>query len=453
MPDPQTAILVVVAFATLVVPAAFLVALLGAVLRRRTGHEPGPAWTGTIAFLGGASLGTMFLIANDVVVGAPLALVVVWVAISQWRSGRRTLAALLVLGAGLPWTLLWAAHMVLFSRGVVELDPAEAVVGFLAGAVPTTLALIALAQERMGVRRSAARTGADRPAGEPANGATIVDRTRPRVVRSFRIVGEAMREPSRLGPFGLPEVAALVVLVASGLALTGLAVLGLPPLVGYGLAVIVGSALATEAYLRSMAPRTRRSMEAFMWLGSWELGQVRAATGAGVPTTPRGAAQWLVRHPESPDEAAMLGSLRVDLELLAGRADDARAAAGRLPGGTPLERFHKAAAADVVAWWAGSGDGLEAMAAALDDLAPSPDDDRLRAEVALAIARVRHLAVAIPPVPDPLAPLLDVRERLGARADGVVRRILWPRLYRVFVLASIALAIIGLVTGISAPLP
>lgn len=458
MSDPRTTILVVTAFATLLVPLVFLAALVAAVLRRRAGHEPGPGWSGAIAFLGGASLGTMFLVADDLVVGAPLALVVVGVAIAQWRASRRGLAAQLVLGAALPWTLLWATYMVLFSQGRVDLDPGEAVVAFMAGAVPCALAVLVLLRGQRDVPFAIvdAPPGVDEPiVASPTAAAAAATRSEGtgarRLPRSFHTVGVAMREPSRIGPFGLPEVAALVTLVVSGLAVTSLAMFGLPTPLVYVLTILVTSALATEAYLRAMAPRTRRSMEAFMWLGSWDLGQVRAATGSGVPTTRGAAVDWLARHPEVAGEPPMVGSLRVELSLLAGRATEARALVERLPEATPLERFNKAASADVVAWWTGQGDATATMAEVLPEILPSGGDDRWRADVALAIARVRHLAVANPPVGDPLGPLLEVRDRLGARADGMVRRILWPRLYRVFVLTSILFAVAGIATGISAP--
>ncbi|HYL39684.1 MAG TPA: hypothetical protein VET90_00085, partial [Candidatus Binatus sp.] len=404
-------------------------------------------------FLGGASLGTMFLFADDLVVGAPLALVVVGVAFGQWRAGRRALAELLVLGATIPWSLVWAANMVLYSRGLVELDPGEAVVAFLVGAAPATLALAALVRARWlraGRGPSGARTvdgNGDSPAPAPVRGGS-----RPVLGRTFHTVGQAMREPSRLGPFGLPEVAALIALVAAQLAILLLTAVGLPPIVAYALAILGASAVATEAYLRAMAPRTRRSMEAFMWLGSWDLGQLRAATGRGVPTSRAGAAQWLARHPESPGETAAFRGLRVELDLLAGRVADARVALEGMPETTSLERFHKAAAADLVAWWTRQGDALPAMAEAAGEVEPPDGDDAVRAAVALAIARVRHLAVAVPPVAEPLEPLLEACDRLGPRADGLVRRILWPRLYRVFVLTALLLAVAGAATGLSAPL-
>ncbi|HYL39844.1 MAG TPA: hypothetical protein VET90_00910, partial [Candidatus Binatus sp.] len=436
MPDPQTAIVVIVALATLVIPAGFLVVLLGAVVRRRTGHEPGSTWSGAVAFLGGASLGTMFLFADDLLIAAPLGLVVVGVAFGQWRAGRRQLAELLVLGASVPWTLLWTANMVLFSRGLLTLDPGEAVVAFMLGAVPMTLVLGALVRDWSRGRASRLAVAADaETAGLSRQRAGHV------VARSFHTVGQAMREPSRLGPFGLPEVAALVALVAAQLAILLLTAFGLPSIAAYALAILGASAVATEAYLRAMAGRTRRSMEAFMWLGSWDLAGVRAATGRGVPTTRGGAAEWLARQPETPDEPATIRGLRVELNLLAGRVAEARAVLERMSEASPVERFNKAAAADLVAWWTRRGDATEAMAEAADEIEPRGGDEALRAEVALAIARVRHLAVAVPPAVEPLAPLLEVRDRLGARADGIVRRILWPRLYRVFVLTALLLAV------------
>jgi hypothetical protein len=428
--DLRTTVVVIVAIAALVVPAAFLGLILAAASRRRTGHALGPRWTGTVALVGGASLGTMFLvIADNLLIASPLILTAVLVAAGQWRSGHRALAALVVAGATLPWTVLWAAYLGLLVTGVAAFDRGATLVGLAAGAIPTAAALA------VAVHFPQVPAGAGGPTGRG-------------VPRSFNTIGEAMREPSRIGPFGMSELAALVVLVGAGLLLLAGAMAGLPAIVGYGLAVFAGSALATEAWMRAMAMRTRRSMEAFMWLGEWDVAQAKVLTGGGVPTSRAGAEQWLARHPATAGEPVIVQALRVELSLLAGRVREARPLVESLPDGTPDERFTRLALADLVAWWTAEGDRLEDMATALTEIVPPDGEERLRAEVTLAIARARHLAVVDPPVDDPLVPLLAVRERLGARADGIVRRIFWPRLYRVFLVGTALFALVTLAFGL-----
>lgn len=439
MLELRSSVLVIVAIATFVVPAGFLAVVLAAVARRRGGHPLGPRWTGAVALLGGAALGTMFLIAaEDLLLALPLVVAAVAIAIGQWRAGHPALAGLVVAGATLPWTVLWAGYVVMLVSGEA-FDASETFIGFGAGAIPTALALAI-----------AARYPEHRPARASAPGATPAPR---RVFRSFNTVGMAMREPSRIGPFGMPELAALVVLVASLLGVAALSMLGLPVIVAYALSAIVGSALATEAWLRAMAPRTRRSMEAFIWLGSPDLAAIRASTGAGVPTTRAGAAQWLARHPPTEGEPQLMQAVRVELSLLAGRTADAEAAVARLPDSTPEERFYRASMRDLVAWWTARGDDLAGMAEALAAIVPPDGEEHLRAEVTLAVAQVRHRAVAQEPVEDLLEPLLGARDRLGARAEGIVRRVFWPRLFRVFLVAEVVIAILGVATSLPAPIP
>jgi hypothetical protein len=77
---------------------------------------------------------------------------------------------------------------------------------------------------------------------------------------------------------------------------------------------------------------------------------------------------------------------------------------------------------------------------------PENGDVRLRAEVAVAVARVRRLMADGRRTPgDAAEPLLEVRRRLGARADGQLGRALRPRVLPTFVITSLAFVALSLV--------
>src|SRR5512140_2610649 len=128
-----------------------------------------------------------------------------------------------------------------------------------------------------------------------------------------------------------------------------------------------------------MAPRARQAMEAFLWLGGWSLAQARAQTGGGVPTSASGARRWLASHPPTPDETALVRSLRVQVLLLAGRVADAGAIVDVERGGTPLERFSDAADRQLVRWWTGGPTDLGPLRTAAEAILPADGDDRARA--------------------------------------------------------------------------
>jgi hypothetical protein len=63
------------------------------------------------------------------------------------------------------------------------------------------------------------------------------------------------------------------------------------------------------------------------------------------------------------------------------------------------------------------------------EILPPDGDERLRAEVTIAVAEVRRrMADARTDAGDAAVPLVEVRELLGARADGQVGRALRGRL-------------------------
>ena len=211
-----------------------------------------------------------------------------------------------------------------------------------------------------------------------------------------------------------------------------------------GVAAIVG----TEAYIRAMTTRSRRAFEAFSWLGEWELARAKAAVGS-LPLSREAAVAWLAAHPMGPILRPNELPVRIEIELLAGRHDQARALLARLPNESPWERFERAALADFVDWRAGGPGDVASREAAARDLEPPDGDERLRAEVTIAVARVRRLmADGRAEAGDAAAPLVEVRDLLGSRADGQVGRALRRRLIPVVFVALAVLATIGEVLGL-----
>ncbi len=96
------------------------------------------------------------------------------------------------------------------------------------------------------------------------------------------------------------------------------------------------------------------------------------------------------------------------------------------------------------------GDGdLAGMREAAAQVLPPDGDDRLRAEVTIAVARVRRLmAEGRGAADDAVQPFLEVRELLGSRADGQVGRALRPRIIPGLLLAGLALGIVSAVLSL-----
>jgi hypothetical protein len=189
-----------------------------------------------------------------------------------------------------------------------------------------------------------------------------------------------------------------------------------------------------------MTTRTRRAFEAFSWLGEWELARAKQATGGPIPTTPGGAARWLEGRPERPAELP----IRIEILLFANRLDEARRALDHLPTATPWQRFERAALRDLVDWRSGGDGDPSGMEEAAAEILPRDGDERLRAEVTIAVAQVRRLMAEAQATPDEaVKPFLDVRVRLGPRGDGQVGRALRPRLIP-------ALTVFGIVLGLAA---
>ena len=423
MLDPLT-LLLVVAAATLLVPVAFLIVVVYAAGRRGRGHAIGPRLAGVVTVLGGMSIG-IFLItgADDILVAGPIVGAAVVLAIMLWRRRRRTQAGQLILGTALPWATLWTIYL-LGSLAAPELYDTRAIVTWFSVGVAGLVAGLVLI--RRGDPPPLAPSAAA-PAGQPGS-------------RSFGSIAAAIREPGRVGPFGTSELAALVAFVIAWTVVPiVLELAGLPRVIVTIVSVVVGAALGTEAYIRAMPSRSRRAFEAFSWLGEWELKQAGASLVNRIPTSPREAVEWLARHPETAENRWM----RVEVLVLAGQFDEARAEAERLPDSTPAERWTRASAIDSVGWHTGGDGDLPGLEAAAAELLPVDGDERLRAEVSIASAKVRRLMADGRSTPgNALEPLLAVRPRLGNRADGQVGRALRRRLFPVIVVVGLVLSAI-----------
>jgi hypothetical protein len=425
----RSEVLIAVAIATLVLPIAFLVALAVAGVRRQRGRPVGHALTTWVTLLGASSLGLMVLFAEDLRISWPILGAIVVLAALLLRRGRLRLAAWFVAGAAAPWTVVGGLALVSLPLGSGGADPVGAWLGFLVGAVPMLFALIIATARQL--PDAVVDTGTTRGSG-----------------RSFGDVGAAVRAPAVVGPFGLSEVALLAAMVATWFPIALVLPADWPQLLRLVVLVVVGAVVGAEAYIRAMPRPAREAFESFSWLGEWEIAQVRALTHEGVPTNEFAARRWLRLFPERPE----LRWMRVEMLTFVKRFDDARAVAERMPADTPIERFDRVVALDFVDWFAGGDGDLPGIEAAAAELLPPDSDDRLRAEVVIAIAKVRRrMAAGEHPIAAG-APLREVRKRLGHRADGQVGRALRVRIIRPLLVLGGVLALLSLLLPDFAPI-
>lgn len=243
----------------------------------------------------------------------------------------------------------------------------------------------------------------------------------------------------------IAQVAAVVVLAAgsivTAMAATGRDVIPSLALAAAGTVLTGVLAAAANAYARPLS--SRRAFEAFVYLGEAELERVARLNGGTVTPTIPGMERYLRTVPEQPEDRWV----RVEFLARGGDLDDAEAVALRMPDATPFERVERAAALVWIDWLRGGpGDPTELRALA-QEVVPADSDERRRAEVVVACAELR--ARIARGAPDPAAPLVTARERLGRHADDVLLRMTWralPSLIRgtaVFVAVLLVLARIG----------
>jgi hypothetical protein len=232
--------------------------------------------------------------------------------------------------------------------------------------------------------------GYDAPADQPGS-------------RRVGNLSAALRNAERLGPLTRGEIAAMA---APAVVVIVVFLLPLPWFVQLVLAVALGTWLGTEVAKRAIPRPVRRAIEAFGYLGEWELQRAQAFDASAV-VTPDAARSWLAAYPEQPGDRW----LRWELLLLADEPDEAAEVAARIPDDTPYDRFERAYAIDRVAWSQGGTSDHAALRALAEAVGPPGDEDRRHAEVAVAVAMAKDLAAD---GADPLPPLLAAREHLPA---------------------------------------
>ena len=421
---------VAAAVAVFATAGLFVVVVGMAAAWRMRGHEVGTRFGNLVAFVGGAAIGTMLLLSPDLTIAAPPLLVAVVTALGRWRAGRRVQAAWLVTGTAAPVAVGWALVVWALAGQPGGTLPIEPILWLAGGLIVGGFGLVSALRGDPQPPEPAI----DAPVGQPGS-------------RALGSIAAAIRESTMIGPFGLPEIAMLIAFVATWLVIPLLLPRDAGLLVQLGVPSVIGAILATEAYIRAMPPRSRKAFEAFSWLGEWELARARATIG-GVPTSPQDAETWLAAHPETNITNLDELPIRVEILLLAGRFEDARGALERLPVINEWDRFEQAALRDLVDWRAGGPGDIAAMEAAADEIRPRDGDEALRAAVTVAIAKVRRrMADGRAAVGDAAEPLLEVRPRLGRRADGQVGRALRRRLIPVLLVVSIGFGFITTLLG------
>ena len=411
----ESAIEIAVSIAVLLAPVPFLVAVVVGAFVLSSRGRLGRLGTAVVSFTGGLVLGTMLLVDADLLRLAPL-LVLIAIVTGRLRARRRWSAGWLLVGGALPWTLLYGLITAVMLAGDIPYSALETLGLFALGAVPFVAGLVLVERGDP----PAAEPRMDARAGQPGS-------------RDIGSIAHAIREPSFVGPFGLQEISMLVAIIAA-LTVVSFVVRDLHVVLRVMLTAAAAAVVGTEAYIRVMTTRSRRAFEAFSWLGEWELARAKRAVGR-LPLSRDDAIDWLVAHPLGPIAIADELPVRIEIELLAGRRDEARALLEQLPTDTPWERFELAALRDLVDWRAGGDGFIPLMEETAREILPADGDERLRAEVTIAVARVRRrMADGRADAGDAAVPLVEVRERLGDRADGQVGRALrWRILPHLFV--------------------
>jgi hypothetical protein len=418
----DTDVLIAISIAVLLAPLLFLGSIIAAVVGRSRSGRVSPLAGAAVAFTGGVALGAMLLVPAEPAVLLPVLIVPVGVVVSMWRARRRALAGWLVAGLALPWTVLWGLFTIAGPLGVAT-DAFESLGKLAIGILPFAAGVfVALRGDP-----PPPPPAIDAPPGQPGS----------RVVGS---IAEALRQPTLIGPFGQPEVVMLVTMVVVLLAVPFWIPRDAPPVVRVVIIAVTAAVIGAEAYVRGFPLRSRRAFEAFSWLGEWELARAREITGERVPTSKDAAGRWLAARPVRPEEVA----LRIEILLFADRIDEARSLLDQLPTGSPALDFERASLADLVDFRAGGDGDIPAMERAAAAIQPTDGDERLRAEVSIAAARVRRGMADPASTPDrAIEPLLEVRERLGQRADGQVGRAFRRRLIPVLLVVGLVFGLMG----------
>jgi hypothetical protein len=343
------------------------------------------------------------------------AIVIVLVFVTRPRTGGAVLVAIAV-----PWTMWWASFLAdnaLWGRHWAVSEVVAALIPGVAVILAGTFSFF--------------KGGTAEAARHPSRIGEAVD-------RKFGVTALTLIGPKILG-MATYELACAVVLLGGGVVTVTL--LRGRPVFEAALIAVVGILVTWAAtcavWVLARRPSDRRAWEGHSWLGEWELDRYRDLVGGPALPTRQDFRKWLKASPDRPE----LAWIRSELFALEGQYDEARMAAMSIPDDTPYGRVERESALAVVDWHSGGSGDTAALRAAAEAVLPVASDERLRADVALAAAEVRRL-IGIRD-PDPVRPMRDARDRLGARADGILWSVVRRRLLSQLLL--LAVLIVGIV--------
>lgn len=214
-------------------------------------------------------------------------------------------------------------------------------------------------------------------------------------------------------------------------ALEAAAWLGITAIAYAGLAVVL-----TEAF---RSARERSGFESFLWIGRWEYRQALAALGVRrLPGSPDAARRWLAENPS----AAGRSAFRIEALVWTSEFAAATALVEGLPEDTPWQRFHKELHRGFVGFVATGSQTLDAARHAASEL---NGVERIRADALIAVEDSRQrIAVGDR---EWIAPLVEVRPRIGAAADRMVLRDWVPKLFRANLVVGVGFGLLAFVLG------
>jgi len=400
---PTTIAAWVLSVATLVAIGAILIALIQVLALRLEDRTRPPRLAQVIAGAGGFVFGLGLLLSETVPQARiPLVVVAVILVLGGLFAGRPGPVGLFLVGVSIAWLVLGTALLLDQAWFGIQADLERVVPSMTVAAIALFIGVVLFENRRRLRSRFEHDVAETRPlaAGEE---------------RRWNAASLAIAD-RQWWAFSPSDIASTVALVV-GAVLTVVVAHGQPIIVAVAISAvgIIGSSTAAAlAVTYARTNRSRRALEAFAWLGEWELARIAAMNGGRVMTTRPAFRRYVRMVPERPDDRWF----RAEVLAVTGKLDEAREMAQRMPQDSPYERVERAACLAYIDWLAGGSGDPTALQAAVDALLPGDVDERLRAEVVAAIHEVRVRAGAAEP--DPAAPLRAVRGRLGSRADGVM---------------------------------
>ena len=314
--------------------------------------------------------------------------------------GRLTLAGLVLIAAVSAWTAYAGARLVDALAAGRRIDPAVLLPPVVGGSVIIVIGISLIRFHRRYLARHP--EAAAPPPAEPT-------------ARAWGAAGKAALGPSVLGLNAATGASTVVLFVGTLATVTaGHGQPILPALAVVAIGSIATGLAAAAAWATVWPPRSRRAFEAFAWLGEWGLERFGELTGGRVAPTIGNMRRYVGNTAERPEDRW----IRVEVLAAAGKIDAAREMAARIPDDTPMGRAERLDYVTYIDWLGGGQGDPAALRDAVAAIEPVDGDDHLRADVALALSQVRR-RIAAGDV-DPVGPLRDVRDRLGARADRVM---------------------------------